>query len=245
MEYEKTLQNIGLSKSEANIYLSALQLGKSLPANLAKKSGVKRPTLYKHLPRLKDLCLISETVIGKRKYLVAEDPQTYLDNKRNELKSFENTIPELRLLLNTMQIKPKIIFYEGFEGLKKLYMETLKEKKPILEFVSLENISAEIEFHSRNYYIPQRINRKIPIKIILSGKTSSEFIKLKTSSWELRAVKVINENKFPIPLDCYIYGNNVSFALYRKDSEPVGIIIHSVELSTLMKSLFSFVWEKS
>lgn len=244
MEYEKTLQNIGLSKLEANIYLAILQLGKSLPANLAKKAKVKRPTLYKILPELKNLGLISETVIGKRKYIVAEDPQSYLERKNNELKDFENSIPELRLLLNTATIKPKIVFYEGIKGIEKLYMETLKEKKPILEFVSLENISPEIEFHSRNYYIPQRINRKIPIKIIVSGKTESELIKLKTSSWELREVKVIDEKKFPIPLDCYIFGNNVAFALYKKDSEPIGILIRSIEVTTMMRSLFGFIWEK-
>jgi sugar-specific transcriptional regulator TrmB len=126
MEYEKTLQNIGLSKLEAGVYLAILQLGKSLPANLAKKAKIKRPTLYKVIPELKDLGLISETVIGKRKYIVAEDPQSYLDRKNNELKDFENSIPELRLLLNTATVKPKIVFYEGIKGIEKLYMETLK-----------------------------------------------------------------------------------------------------------------------
>jgi sugar-specific transcriptional regulator TrmB len=244
MEYEKTLQNIGLSKLEAGVYLAILQLGKSLPANLAKKAKIKRPTLYKVIPELKDLGLISETVIGKRKYIVAEDPQSYLDRKNNELKDFENSIPELRLLLNTATVKPKIVFYEGIKGIEKLYMETLKEKKPILEFVSLENISQEIESYSRNYYIPQRINIKIPIKIIVSGKTESKLIKLKNESWALREVKTIDEKKFPIPLDCYIFSNNVAFALYRKDSEPVGILIRSFEVATILRSLFNFIWEK-
>src|SRR5438876_372266 len=132
MEYQKLLQNIGLSRSEAEIYLSALQLGQSSASSLAKKANVKRPTFYKLLPRLKSLGLISETIIGKRRYFIAEDPQVYLDNKQDELKSFENVIPELHLLLNTAPIKPKIIFYEGVDGIRKLYMETLKEKKPIL-----------------------------------------------------------------------------------------------------------------
>jgi len=244
MDYQKLLENIGLSEQETKVYLAVLQLGKALPAVLAKKAAIKRPTLYKLLPNLKDTGLISETIVGKRRYLVAEDPQVYLERKQNELKSFEEQVPELRLLLNTALVKPKIIFYEGVKGIEKLYMETLKERKPILEFVSLEKISPEIEFHSRNYYIPQRVNRQIPIKIIVSGKTESELIKLKTESWALRDVKVIDEKKFPIPLDCYIFGNNVAFALYRKDSEPIGILIRSSEVSTIMRSLFDFIWGK-
>lgn len=245
MEYRETLKNIGLSESEARIYLSVLQLEKALPAVLAAKAGIKRPTLYKLLPRLKELGLLSETVVGKRRLLVAEDPQIYLERKQKELENFEHTVPELRLLLNTASIKPKIIFYEGIEGLKRLYMENLKEKKPILEFVSLENISPEIELYSRNYYIPQRINRKIPIKILVSGTTRSEHINLRTASYELREVKTIDEKKFPIPLDCYVWGNNVSFTLYRKDSEPIGILIRSVEVATFMRSLFNLVWGTS
>jgi len=243
MEYENMLENIGLSKAQASVYLAALQLGKSLPANLAKKANVKRPTVYKILPTLKDMGLITETIMGKRRYLMAEDPQSYLNKKQAELKNFEEKIPEFRLLLNTALIKPKIVFYEGVKGIEKLYMETLKEKKPILEFVSLENISSEIEFHSKNYYIPQRVNRQIPIKIIVSGKTESNLIKLKTESWALREIKTVDNKKFPIPLDCYIFGNNVAFALYRKDSEPVGILIRSSEVATTLRSLFNFVWE--
>ena len=205
MKYEEALQNIGLSKSEADVYISALQLGRSLPAVLAKKSGVKRPTLYKILPRLKDLGLISETVLGKRRYLVAEDPESYLERKQGELEGFEDAVPGLRLLLNTATIKPKIVFYEGIEGIRKLYMDNLKEKQPILEFVSLEKIHPEIEFHSSNYYIPQRINRKIPIKIIVSGATESTSIKLGNESWALREVRTVPKDKFPFPLDCYIY----------------------------------------
>jgi hypothetical protein len=54
----------------------------------------------------------------------------------------------------------------------------------------------------------------------------------------------VDGKKFPIPLDCYIFGNNVGFALYRKDSEPIGIIIKSIEIATMLKSLFNFIWEK-
>jgi len=244
MDYETQLRNMGLSETEARIYMTALQLGQALPAHLAQKSGVKRPMLYKLIPRLKKIGLLSETVIGKRKYLVAEDPGVYLQIKRNELNAFEEAIPDLRSLLDTVKSKPNIVFNEGVKGIQKIYMELLREKKPILEFVSLDRISTEIEFYSKNYFIPQRINREIPIKILISGKTQSELIHLKTSIHELREIKVIGQDRdsFPIPLDCYVCGNMVAFVLYRDDSEPVGIIIRSIEIATTMRSVFNFIW---
>jgi sugar-specific transcriptional regulator TrmB len=238
------LANFGLNEMESAVYLAALELGESLPKHLAEKAEVKRPMLYKLLPGLFEKGLLSQTVKGKRRYLVAEDPEVLVEKKQSELKLLEEKLPELRLLLRTATTKPKIVFYEGIEGLKKLYMDNLRERKPILEFVSLENIHPEIEFYSKNYYIPARINRNIPIKIIVSGETESESLRLKTDPYALREVKTISQEKFPIPLDCYIYGDNISFAVYRTDSEPIGIIIRSREISQTLRSLFEFVWEK-
>ncbi|MCL5666404.1 MAG: hypothetical protein M1383_01375 [Patescibacteria group bacterium] len=243
MVIPELLQNLGLSGEETRIYLAALEMGKSLPKHLAEKAGVKRPTLYKLMPGLLEKGLLSETVMGKRRYFVGEDPEVLLNKKQSEIDQMEALLPRLRMLLATASHKPKIIFYEGLEGIKKLYFDNLREKQPILEFVSLEKISPKIEFHSSNYYIPQRIKRKIPIKIIISGAAKSHSIKLKTDPYALREIKQISEKHFPLPLDCYIYGNNVSFALYRRDSEPVGVIIRSKEIATAMRSLFNFVWQ--
>jgi HTH-type transcriptional regulator, sugar sensing transcriptional regulator len=239
------LANFGLNETESAIYLAALELGESLPKHLAEKAGVKRPTLYKVLPELFEKGLLSQTVKGKRRYLVAEDPEVLVEKKHSELKLLEEKLPELRLLLRTATSKPKIVFYEGIKGLKKLYMDNLRERQPILEFVSLENIHPEIEHHSKNYYIPARINRNIPIKIIVSGETESKSIRLKTDPYALREVKTISQEKFPIPLDFYIYGDNISFAVYRTDSDPIGVIIRSKEISQTMRSLFEFVWEEA
>ncbi len=242
---QELLENLGLSQAESAIYLAGLELGKSLPKHLAEKAKVNRSVLYKLLPNLLKQGLIAETILGKRRYLIAEDPENLLNKKQSEIDQLETIIPELRLLLTTASNKPKIIFYEGMEGIKKLYFDNLKEQKPILEFVSLKQIHPEIEFHSSNYYIPQRIKRKIPIKILVSGQARSNRIKLTTDTYALREVKLLDENLYPIPLDCYIYGDNLSFALYRKDSEPIGVIIRSKEITTTMRSLFNLIWEKA
>lgn len=244
MEKQHILSQFGLSKEESAIYIAALELGESLPKHLAERAGVKRPMLYKILPDLFSKGLLSQTIKGKRRYLVAEEPQSLVDKKQEELKMLEEKIPELQLLLRTAKIKPNIVFYEGIEGLKKVYVDNLREKKPILEFIGLDDIHPEIDEYGKNYYIPTRINRKIPIKIIASGKTATQKFKLKAAPYALREVKTITKEQFPIPLDMYIYGDNVSFLLFRKDSEPMGVIIRSKEIATTMRSVFEFMWQK-
>lgn len=242
MKHIESLLNLGLSKDEAAIYGAALEIGECLPSHLAEKAGVKRPMLYKLLPGLLKQGVFSQTVKGRRRYLVAEDPAMLFEKKQSELALLETMLPALRSLIKTAPIKPRIIFYEGIEGIKKLYMDNLRQREIILEIVGMENIHPEIEFHSKNYYIPQRINRKIPIKIIVSGKTTSKLLALKNDPYALREVRTLDSKIFPIPLDCYIYGNTVSFAVYRTDSEPIGIIIRSKEIATTLRSLFQCIW---
>ena len=243
MQSSEILNSLGLTRTEADVYLAALELGTSLPSHLAIKAKVKRPMLYKLLPDLIGKGLLSETIIGKRRLLVAEDPENYFEKKQSELAQLERTLPELKALLATASSKPKIAFYEGIGGIKKLYMENLHQKQQILEIVSLEKISPEIEFHSSRYYIPERIKRRIPVKILVSGPTKSKAINLKTDPYSLREVKILDQQLFPVPLDCYIYGDNVSFAVYRTDSEPIGVIIRSKEIAATLRSLFNFAWQ--
>lgn len=243
MHIEGNLRNLGLSRAEVAIYLAALEMGKSLPKHLADKSGIKRPTLYKLLPELFSKGLLSETTVGKRRYLVAEDPESYVEKKEADLELMQKYLPELRTLLAVAFVKPKIIFYEGIEGVKRIYLDNLRERKPTLNFVSLENIHPAIDEYASNYYIPLRIKYGITIDILLSGPARSAEMNLKTDSAFLRRVKIVDSKKFSIPLDCYIYGDNVSFALWRKDSEPIGLIIRSKEIAMTMRSIFNYIWQ--
>jgi len=243
MEKQEILSQFGLSKEESAIYMAALELGESLPKHLAEKAGIKRPMLYKIMPELFSKGLLSQTMKGKRRYIVAEEPQVLVEKKQAELKMLEEQIPELQLLLRTAKIKPHIAFYEGIEGLKRVLVDNLRERKPMLEFLGFDNIHPEIEEYSKNYYIPTRINRRIPLKVIISGKTATQKIQLKTAAYALREVKTIDKEKFPIPLDMYIYGDNVSFLLWRSDSEPMGVIIRSKEIATAMRSIFELIWQ--
>ena len=46
------LQDAGLSETEAKIYLAALELGQTSVSRIARKSGIKRTTIYLSLENL-------------------------------------------------------------------------------------------------------------------------------------------------------------------------------------------------
>lgn len=245
-DLQKTFYRLGLTDIEAKIYYAALQLGTTLPKHLAEKAGVKRPTLYKALPQLLEKGLLSETIIGKRRYLIAEDPEAFIEQKREDITLLEKELPLLRTLISTATIKPKIQVHEGVEGVKKIYANILKTKtQPALNFMNLERIHPNIEKYVAEYFIPERVRRKIKLNILLSGSTKHGKIHLPSDPREYRDIRIVNAQQFPFPLDGFIHDASISFAVYREDSEPIGIIIQSQEISTAMRSLFNLAWQHS
>jgi sugar-specific transcriptional regulator TrmB len=242
MEQITALSNIGLTEAEIKVYMAALEAGPILHKALAEKAGIKRPTLYDLLPGLIEKGLISETVKGKRKFLVGEDIQPFLENKKTQLNKAEELIPELRLLLTTATSKPKLLLYEGVEGIKKVWYDHLLQKQPILEIVGTNDIHPDLQIYIKQYYILERSKRRIPLKMLISGPTVAGLLKTKTDKYEFREVKIIDNELFPVPLGLDIYGDNVSIALHRADSEPIGLIIRSKEIATTMRSLFNLAW---
>ncbi len=240
---KELLENLGLTKIESQIYLASIELGESLHKQLAEKAGIKRPTLYENLPTLFKKGLISKTVKGKRILLVAEDPQKFYEAKKSQLEIFQNQIPLLQALMLTAKSKPKISIYEGIEGIKKIYKDHIEQAQSILEIVGIEKIHPEIAKYIKKDYVWARVRKKISLKMLISGPTVAGIFKMESDPFELREVKNIDGKNFPIPLGLNIYGNNISFAVYREDSEPIGLIVRSKEIATTLKSLFNFIWD--
>src|SRR3989338_1739790 len=140
------LKHLGLSENEARVYVAMLELGPSLVVEIARKSGINRPTTYVQIESLKKKGLISTQTKGKKQFFIAESPdklELLIDNelknieeKKNELNNF---LPELLNLFNTSGQRPHVKFYDGKEGVLALQKEFLKtDDAPIYGIASLD-----------------------------------------------------------------------------------------------------------
>src|SRR3989339_603776 len=126
-----TLLNLGFTDKEAAVYLACLELGESTIQEIAEKSGVKRTSVYNFLETMKGQGYVSEIKRGGKILLVAENPEGLLKQARERFESLQTFMPEFLGLYNRVAHKPKVKFYQGVEGLKKTYLETLKAEKEI------------------------------------------------------------------------------------------------------------------
>ncbi|EKE10647.1 MAG: transcriptional regulator, TrmB [uncultured bacterium] len=238
---QKTLQEIGLDDKEAKVYLASLELGEANIQRIAEKSGIKRTTVYDVLDSLKKMGVVSTVKKDKKIVYYAENPKVLEDGLDEKKVLLANIMPELLSFDNLIDKKPKVRYFEGFNGIKEVYLDTLKyPDREMLSWVAEEAFyDFDTEFLN-NVYHPKRIKNKIWTREIASDDPETRKYQEKDES-SLRKTKLLSEKKFPLDTGISLYGKNkigiVSF------NEEIGLIIESERIYRTLKSMFEFFWE--
>lgn len=123
MNLEASLQQFGLSRKEAKVYLSTLELGKDTVLNISKKSSLKRPTVYLVLDSLAQKGLVSSIPKGNTTQYSAEKPENILSTLKERQGAIEQILPELNAIFSVREGKPQIKFYEGKKNIEHIWLQ--------------------------------------------------------------------------------------------------------------------------
>ena len=243
-ELKKTLLDIGLSQKEANVYLAILTLGRGVASRIAREAHMVRTTVYDILGSLFDKGLVTLTGKEPKQEYVAESPdklQEYinsqLEKKQADLKQAESVlIPQLKSIHNVKN-RPKVMFYEGEEGMKQVYEDTLTSHEPIRAYANVGDMHLGLPGYFPKYY-QRRAGNGIAIRAIIPNtKTGRE--RKSFDKEEMRETALVPKNVFDFSPEINIYDNKVMIASWR---EKLGIIIESTEISDAMKKIYELAW---
>ena len=239
--YQKELQQLGLSKKEADVYLAALELGETTAHRIAKKSGIKRATVYRIVELLKEKGLISTYHKKAITFFYAENPKAIKEKIANNLKVIDEILPGLSSLTNLIDRKPKIRYYEGIEELRELLMETIKYSgKEIASWSAGESVKIYGEDFWEKEYIAVRMKRKIPIRLIYANVPMGHKHQA-SGKTQLRQVRIEKSSKFVFGVQIKLFGDR--FSAFIADKEAMGIMIESKKTFDTLKSIFEVHWE--
>jgi len=239
--YEKELIQAGLTEKQAKVYFACLELGNSGVPEIGKRAGIKRTTAYGILDELINLGLVGSSNKGRVKRFKAQKPDSILALLEKRKKSFEKVAPELMEIFSKHKLKPSIQFFEGIEGVKRIYEDTLGTKeKEILQIVKVKDF---ISFPSKDYskkYIENRVKRGVSVKAIhpKSGDIYDNIYGTKSEKF-LRQVRYLPPSMFYASM-IMIYDDKVSMISTKE--ENFGFIIESKEFSNTLRAYFSFMW---
>ncbi len=239
--YENTLIKSGLNEKQAKVYLACLELARAKAPEIARKAGIKRTTTYGILDELLSLGIVSVSHKGSMKWFHAQRPQVLqdlLDDRRNEL---EKVIPDIEHLFATHTIRPRLQFFEGKEGVKRIFEDSLRcRSKKIHQIVRVRDF---LEFLGEGYvleYIQKRVSKGITAYALnpKSGDIHTELLGEESARWK-RHTRYLPPGTFYASM-IMIYDNKVAMASTRK--ENFGFIIESHEFARTLEAYFHFMW---
>ncbi|HEY4497761.1 MAG TPA: helix-turn-helix domain-containing protein [Candidatus Paceibacterota bacterium] len=237
-----SLEYLGLAPKEARIYIALLELGEGTVIDIAKKIGMKRTSVYNILPNLMKRRLIKTSSRGKHRVFFVEDVSPFTIDINEKIKIVEKILPELRAMQNILPLKPRITFYEAFEGTKDLYQDTLEScasGDTILSYTGLFDFHTYMPREFERAYIEERVKKKIRIKIIAPrSKVAGEWAH--NGPKELRETRLINSSQFRFNADMEIYANKIALISYRENF--LGVIIESTEINKMQRMAFELMW---
>jgi sugar-specific transcriptional regulator TrmB len=245
------IKNLGLDENEAKIYLALLELGPSLVTKIGQKAGINRTTCYDVLERLVKYNLVTYASgkQTKKKYspMPPHNMVSFLERRQKQqekqLEKLKEKMPELKMLYKEIN-KPSIKFFEGTEGVKAIYAETLKSKTEILSIGDCEEWSgADLVAWGKNYN-RQRAKLRVKERVLIpdSPKTTRWFANY-PASIKYTQYKILPKNKinFTFSGEVNIYEDKVVIVLL-KSPNRMGIMIESGILVKMLKAMFEMAW---
>ena len=239
MDLEQGLQSIGLEEKEAKVYLAALELGPASIQDLTKKSSIKRSTVYEMLKSLQNKGLVSETTKGKRRLIIASEPEKIKRRLKEKEALFNQILPELKSLNNVDSIKPRITYYEGRQGLREIYMIALESKNKRAEWISpIQSVIETVgeDFLEKYIELKQKMGYSIRSLHVTKQRVQTyKYLDPVTFEKTLREVR-FTPTGTDIPTAMAIWDNKVAVISTRK--EGFGFIIESADYAKSMKIFY-------
>ncbi len=231
------LIKLGFTKKESKLYLSCLELGTGTVIELSRKASITRGSAYDVLEEMLDKGYMSKLHKDKHMVFTAVDPEILKRRFEDRLRNFELALPELKGIFNK-QSRPRVRYFEGIEGIKRVYEDTLTATTEIQNYAN----SKEIRLHWPAYdedYIEKRVKKQIFLKGIAPDDDYGIKVKREDRS-SLRETRLLSNKDFSFTNEINIYDNKVAIISFQDDL--IGIIIESQEIANTQRDIFKMAW---
>lgn len=238
MKLHSILTDIGLNEKEADVYLAALELGSSPASDIALRAKLNRVTTYDILKKLIHKGFISTHTQRKVQMFVATDPDTIRADVLHRYELFKAALPDLRRL-HGKTAHPRVRYYEGIEGIKRVYADTLTAKTELLNYADSKSIRQFWPTYDEDY-VKERVKRKIYLRGIAPHDEYGERV-VAGNKKNYREIRLVPSTQFSFANEINIYDDKVAIISFGKD-ELLGMIIESPEIADTQRAIFMMAW---
>lgn len=238
------LRSIGLDDKQSRLYLAGLQLGSAPASEYAQMTDLNRITAYNVLEELveKGLFTLERAARGKR-YAPVSPNMLALEAEKN-LQAFQQALPELRSLQKAKYRKPHVRFFEGWDGVRRVYEDSLTAAGEILNFANSAVVRTLWPEYDREY-VERRVQKGIRLRGIAPDDATGRRVHGEDTA-RLREIRLVPDQDFDFTNEINIYDDKVaicSFGTAEGSGEDIfGIIIESHEVAETQRQIFEMAW---
>ena len=245
-----SLKNIGLSETEAKIYMTGLSYSAISVNELAKQTKINRTTIYHALGTLTEKGLTAKKGTGTKQAFTMTKPENiqHLLNEKiqtleNQKKEINDIIPLLQQIQETSETKMNVTHYEGIEGIKLVIEDALYCKSRHWDILSpIKNFFSEFDTEYAKYFISTRNNRQITSRSLWEEKEDHKLMTPKQlRERNPRILPPVMFGKFKSVI-C-LYDDKVLVISSLKELSAV--LIQSQEYHATMEAMFDGLWSAS
>jgi sugar-specific transcriptional regulator TrmB len=235
------LKNIGLTETEATVYLTALSLGSTTILKIARGSGVKRTSVYDVVSALSERGLMKTELKGLKKLYSAENPEklaTLLETRQEE---FAKELPTFLALYKLQGSESVMKYYTGLRAMQQIYMETLKEIRPREDYLVIANQEKWHNLDPKFAVHFSETRAKLPIKtrlLLQDSPTARSYKKIERNYNQ--EVKLLPAGT-PLNVDTLLLPKKlITFEL----TPPyMTVVIENKSIIALHQEMFEVIWK--
>lgn len=235
------LEAIGLSVRESKLYLAGLELGTAPASDYSKAAGYNRITTYNSLEEMVQKGLFTKVKKARGKWYAPIAPEYLAVEARKSADALNRVLPELRSLQDAKERQPRVRFYEGWEGVQRVYQDTLTAGTELLNFAN----SAIVRTYWPKYdeeYVAERVKRGIHLRGIAPDDEAGRRVHGEDRE-RLREIRLVPAADFDFNNEINIYDNKVAIASFGKSPQDLfGVIIESKEVAETQRQVFEMAW---
>ncbi|MBT7237880.1 hypothetical protein HN865_03410 [Candidatus Woesearchaeota archaeon] len=243
---KRSLEKLGLTEGEIQVYLALIELGETTTGGITKKANIASSKVYEVLERLMKKGLASYIIKNNIKHYDATPPERlidFLEEKKDSIEeaqtSIRKAIPEIKNKRKTSKDENKTIVYKGLQGPKIVLKEAIEAGRKGEELYGFGT-----DEDPYKDYLPIAIKQHFLDQKRYKVKWNLLFTKGKWQSQSPLANIRYLPKGFNLPIRTMIYGNKVAIVDF--NSKPfTTIIIENKDIAKSYKSHFKFLWKQA
>ncbi len=237
----RSLNNIGFTEKQSQVYLSALSIGEATVSQIAENTKLKRTTAFNIMHELSDKGYLSIQTKKGKQYASAISPSILLEKSQNAYTQLKTIYPQLLSIANTSPHKPGMQFFEGIQGIKHCYNQVEFATGEVIGFTNYDLMPSIVSKHIQETFIPLRKKRNIPARFITSYSDKAKEIKQYDKERNLAHLLVPNFNA-DFALECLLMNDEDCYFLSFESDSYYAIHIQSKSIYLMLKNIFNIIW---